>query len=232
MASLVEALTLVVRFHGDRHAASGAALPADWFAGALLRVTLLVDGQRMTSIDPLAELVTELATAIESASPPWPAGHLLLDPISQIRAVISHAWASHEPRIAHHQGTGYEADLAEALVQYANSLAGLGLGPTVDTYSPSEVDAYLARHLDDYDPDDVAEQIDSIEDVVGWNFTDTRERLSPLLDAEEEQALSSPRRAPAVLPPHTPVAAPPADTTASVAALFRSLGASSMPGRT
>jgi hypothetical protein len=42
----------------------------------------------------------------------------------------------------------------------------------------------------------VAEQIDSIEDVVGWNFTDTRERLAPLLDAEEEQTPTSPRRAP------------------------------------
>ncbi|MFI5998281.1 restriction endonuclease [Streptomyces sp. NPDC051362] len=232
LASLVEALTLIVRFHGDRHAAAGAALPADWFASALSRVTLLVDGQRMTSIDPLAELVTELATAIESASPPWPAGHSLLDPISQLRAVISHAWASHEPRIAHHQGTGYEADLGETLVQYANSLASLGLGPTVDTYSPAEVDAYLARHLDDYDPEDVAEQIDSIEDVVGWNFTDTRERLSPFLETEEEQTPSTPRRAPVVLPRHTPVTAPPADATASVAALFRSLGASSTSGTT
>lgn len=232
LTSLVEALTLIVRFHGDRHAAAGAALPADWFGAALSRITRLVDGLGMTSIEPLAELVTELAAAIESASPLWPASHSLLDPISQIRAVISHAWASHEPRIAHHQSTGYEADLAEALVRYANSLAGLGLGPTVDTYSPVEVDAYLARHLDDYDPDDIAEQIDSIEDVVGWNFTDTRERLSPLLDAEEEQTLSSPRRAPAVLPRPAPVAAPPADTTASVAALFRSLGTSSTPGRT
>ncbi|MGW1094224.1 nSTAND3 domain-containing NTPase [Streptomyces sp. NPDC002455] len=232
LTSLVEALTLVVRFHGDRHAAAGAALPSDWFAGALSRVTLLVDDQSMTSIEPLAELVTELAAAIDSASPPWPAGHPFLEPVSQMRSVIDHAWARHEPRIARHQNTGYEADLAEALVQYANSLTSLGLRPTIDTYSPADVDAYLARHFEDYDPVNVAEQIDSIEDVVGWNFTETRERLAPLLDAEEEQTPSSPRRAPTVLPRRTPVAAPPADATASVAALFRSLGASSTPGRT
>ncbi|MGN9795010.1 hypothetical protein ACTMTU_28430 [Streptomyces sp. OZ13] len=77
----------------------------------------------------------------------------------------------------------------------------------------------------------VAEQIDSIEDVVGWNFTDTRERLAALLDAEEERTPTSPRRAPAVLPRHTPATAPPADATASVAALFRSLDASSTPGK-
>ncbi|MFD4175167.1 nSTAND3 domain-containing NTPase [Streptomyces anulatus] len=231
LASLVEDLTLIVRFHADRHAAVGAALPADWFADALRRVTLLVDGQTMTSIEPLAELVTEFAAAIESASPIWQVDHSLLRPISQIHDVISFTWARHEPRIAQHQSTGYEADLAEALVQYANSLAGLGLRPTMDTYSPADVDAYLARHFEDYDPGDVAEQIDSIEDVVGWTFTDTRERLAPLLDAEEERTTSSPARAPTVLPRHTPVSAPPADTAASLAALFRSLGESSTPGK-
>ncbi|EDY55743.1 MULTISPECIES: restriction endonuclease [Streptomyces] len=228
LTSLVETLTLIVRFHGDRHQAAEAALPADWFAGALSRVTLLVDGQSMTSIEPLAELVTDLAAAIESASPPWPTSHPLFGPISQIRTVIDHAWTRHEPGIARHQNTGYEADLAETLVRYANSLASLGLRPTVDTYSPAGVDAYLAQHLEDYDPDEVVEQIDSIEDVVGWNFTDTRERLAPLLDTEEEQTPSLPRRAP-TLPRHTPVAAPPADASAAVAALFRSLGASSRP---
>ncbi|MEU8795559.1 restriction endonuclease [Streptomyces sp. NPDC048643] len=232
LTSLVEALTLIARFHGDRHTTAGAALPADWFADALARVTLLVDGLGMTSIEPLAELVTELAAAIEGATPLWSRGHSFLDPISRIREVISHAWARHEPRIARHQGTGYEADLADALVQYANSLAALGLGPTIDTYSPTDIDAYLARYFDDYDPDNIAEQIDSIEDVVGWTFSDTRERLSPLLDAEKEEMLSSPRRAPVVLPRHIPVTAPPADTTASVAALFRSLGTSSAPERT
>ncbi|MFI9587845.1 restriction endonuclease [Streptomyces sp. NPDC052236] len=231
LTSLVEALTLTVRYHADRHAVVGAALPADWFAAALSRVTLLVDGLGMTSIEPLAELVTELAVAIESATPPWSARHAFLGPISQLRDVISHAWARHEPRIGRHQNTGYEADLAEALVQYASSLAGLGLRPTVDTYSPADIDAYLARHLEDYDPDDVAEQIDSIEDVVGWNFTDTREHLSRLLDDEDEPTPPSPRRAPVAPPRHAPVTAPPADSTASVGALFRSLGTSSTPGR-
>ncbi|WP_369044032.1 restriction endonuclease [Streptomyces sp. Midd1] len=232
LTSLVEALTLIVRFHGDRHAATGTALPADWFADALARLTLLVDGLGVTSIEPLAELVTELAAAAEDVTPSWPRDHAFLGPLSQIHEVISHAWTMHEPWIARHQGTGYEADLAAALVQYANSLAALGLGPTIDTYSPTDIDAYLALHFDEYDPDEIAEQIDSIEDVVGWTLTDTRERLSPLLDAEEDETPSSPRQAPVVLPRHIPATTPPADTTASVTALFRSLGTSAAPGRT
>ncbi|MFB7998781.1 restriction endonuclease [Streptomyces sp. NPDC056002] len=230
-ASLVEALTLTVRYHGDRHAAVGAALPADWFTAALSRVTLLIDGLDITSIERLAQLVTELAAAIETATPSWPARHSLLEPISQLRDEISHIWARHEPRIARYQNTGYEADLAEALIQYANSLADLGLRPTVDTYSAADIDAYLARNLDDSDLYDVAEQIDSIEDVVGWNFTDTRERLSRLLDDEDEPTPPSLSRTSAALPPHALVTATPADTTASVAALFRSLGTSSTPGK-
>ncbi|WP_338709607.1 restriction endonuclease [Streptomyces virginiae] len=232
LVSLVEALTLTVRFHGDRHTAAGAALPADWFAAALTRLRLLIDGLSMKSIEPLAELVTELATAAESATPAWSSHHALLDPISQICDVIVYAWDQHEPRIGLHQDTGYEADLAEALVQYANSLAALGLRPTIDTYQPDEIDAYLARHIGEYEPDDVAEQIDSIENVAGWNFTDTRERLSRLLNDKDEPTPPSPRPAFAALPRPTSVTAPPVDSTTSVAALFRSLGTSSAPGRT
>ncbi|MFJ3840582.1 restriction endonuclease [Streptomyces sp. NPDC090054] len=232
LPSLVEALTLTVRFHGDRHKAAGAALPADWFAGALSRLARLVEDLDMTSTGPLAELVTELAATTESATPIWSAHHTLLDPISRLRDVITHTWARHEPRIGRHQGTGYEEDLAETLIHYANSLAELGLRPTIDTYSPADIDAHLARHINDYNPDDVAEQIDSIENVVGWDFTDTRERLSRLLVDEGKPALPAPRPAPPALLRPTPVTAPPADTTASVAALFRSLGTSSVSGRT
>ncbi|MFF6828714.1 restriction endonuclease [Streptomyces longwoodensis] len=223
VTSLVEALTLIVRFHGDRYKAAGAALPGGWFADAMSRVTLLVDSVGMTSTESLAELVTELAAAVEGATPLWPARHPLAGAISEIRAVVDHAWCRHEPSIARHQDTGYEADLAKALVRYADSLAGLGLGPTIDTYSPAGVDAYLADHLEDYDPNEVAEQIDPIEDVIGWYFTDTRERLAALLDTDEEPAPSPPGRIPTVPPRPTFVAAPPADTHASLAALFRSL---------
>lgn len=156
----------------------------------------------MTSTGPLAKLVTELAATTESATPIWSAHHALLDPISRLRDVITHTWARHEPRIGRHQGAGYEEDLAETLIRYANSLAELGLRPTIDTYSPADIDAHLARHINDYNPDDVAEQIDSIENVVGWDFTDTRERLSRLLVDEGKPTLPAPRPAPRYSPSH------------------------------